>query len=164
MLEPKGLTGGREDAGAKALRVVREDAPDDAVALKPRDRATDERGHMLATLARQNLGIGQARVIVDADMHELPADAALARARIAVDAMAGGREAPQALRVDVHEVAGPRPFITPNDRRGAERGQAREAELAQRAGDRRCPVCRDVRRLAKVGAAATTASQIDRLR
>jgi hypothetical protein len=45
-----------------------------AVALEERDRSAEEPDCCCGLLVAENLGVGQARGVVDRDVHELPAD------------------------------------------------------------------------------------------
>ena len=53
-----------------------------------------------------DLGVGQARVVVDADEDDLVACTASLAASVAVDPMPYGFDASQLLRVDVEQIAG----------------------------------------------------------
>src|SRR5438876_5132817 len=112
-------------------------------------RSAQEANRRLRLLVRQHLGIGEPAVIVDRDVHELPADGLPAAtlgvdARVVVvlaqtvaDALAGtALDPPEPLDVDVHELAGPRALVA--DRLlEPDPPQPTEAEAAQDAGDRR---------------------------
>jgi len=106
--------------GAVARAVVCEYAFDlDAVAAVEGDRAVekgDRRGRFLVV---QDLGVGQAAVVVDGDVHELPADgvadsagrvgvfAVVGRVALAADPFARATDDPaELLHVDVDELAG----------------------------------------------------------
>ena len=88
-------------------------------------------------LVRQDLAVGQARGIIDADMHGLPAGAPLGVATIAGDPMAEPLDPAELLGVDVDQLARPLALVAHDRRPGLERGQLAEPEAAQKAADRR---------------------------
>src|SRR3954449_618722 len=73
--------------------------------------APEEGGDGFLALVVEDLDVGQARAVVDADVHELPADPAAARRAVAVDAMPGPPDAPELLDVDVDQLAGQRTLV-----------------------------------------------------
>ena len=105
-------TDGAQRVGAVRHRVIREEASDaDAAAPEPRDRALQKRGTGGRGGAGQHLGIGEPRGIIDRHVEILPAHPPGAPAAIPVDAMANARHAPQALEIEVQQVADMRPLI-----------------------------------------------------
>jgi len=102
------------------------------VTSEPADRAFEERHRALLTLVGEDLAVGQARGVVDADMHGLPAGAALAVTPVAGDAMADRRDASQLLRIDVEQLARSGALVAHDRRPGLERGQLAEPEAAGR--------------------------------
>jgi hypothetical protein len=97
--------------------VVGHDALDaDAVAGEEVDRPPEEAGRRDCLLVDQHLGVGEAAVVVDRDVDELPAGVADAAAiggvgvgglaaPVAGDAMAGAQDSAELLDVDVDELA-----------------------------------------------------------
>ena len=108
----------------------------DALALEPAQRADQEAGGRLASLVRQDLDIGEARGVVDRDVHELPADLAVLAPPIAGDAMAEPGEAGELLGVEMDQLAGPCAVVAPRRLARFERGQSAEAEPGQVTGHR----------------------------
>ena len=109
MLEAELAAGVAEGLGAIAGAVVGHHARDgDAEAGVVGDGGLEEGDGALLLLVGQDLAEGDARGVVDADVDELPADAAaLALAgAIAGDAMADALEAAELLDVDVDQLAG----------------------------------------------------------
>ena len=119
VLDPERFAGERVDRRAVAAAVVGKEALDiDAVAAVKRDRALQKRDRGRCFLIAEDFGVGEAAVVVDADVDELPADgvAALAgcvgegavvvRAGAAADAFAGAALDPaELLDVDVDKLA-----------------------------------------------------------
>lgn len=93
-------------AGAVGAGVVGEDArDDDALLAVPGERAGEEGGAGVAVFAREDLRVGEARVVVDGNVEEVPASAFAAPATVLEDRLADVPEAVQPLRVDVQELA-----------------------------------------------------------
>src|ERR687897_3299080 len=99
-------------AAAVGRAVVGHDPLDrDALAREPADRALEERHRAGLALVRQHLAVGQARGVVDADVHGLPTSAALAIPAVAGDPMADRRDPPELLGVHVEQLAPPPTLI-----------------------------------------------------
>jgi len=73
---------------------------------EPRDGALQEGAHGVGALVIEHFHVGQARAVVDADMHELPARAARAAGAVAVDAVALAPGPAEFLDVDVDSSPG----------------------------------------------------------
>jgi hypothetical protein len=100
------LAGLSEDTGDVAAAVVGHDALDlDALTTVPAESATKEGDGCLRPFVGQELDVGQAAVIIDADVGELPASAIRAAAPVAGDAVSNPPEAPEFLGVEVEELA-----------------------------------------------------------
>ena len=79
-----------------------------------RDRAessAEERGGVLAVFRGQDFGIGQARVVVDANEDDLPAYALFLPASIPVDPVSHAFDPGELLGVDVEQISGPAVLI-----------------------------------------------------
>jgi hypothetical protein len=71
----EGAASDRVDRGAIGRAVVGDEFLDGhAVAFEERDRAAEERDRGRGLLVGQDLGVGQARGVVDGDMDVVPAD------------------------------------------------------------------------------------------
>ena len=79
-------------------------------AKKARARSSEGRRACRA-LVCELLGVGQTSGVVDGHVHEVPADAAVPAAALGKAPAAALPDTPQALRVEVHEVAGDRPAV-----------------------------------------------------
>ncbi len=90
----------------------------------------------LSALIGQNLDVGQAGVIIDADVGELPADAFDSRAPIAVDAVTHASDTSQFLGIGMQEIPGGIPFITPHRLPRLQVASARQASPSQDATNR----------------------------
>jgi hypothetical protein len=89
-------------------------------------------------LVGQDLGIGQARSVVDRDMEVFPADAAgPVSAAVAGDAVADAGDLAELLGVEVDQLARPRALIAYDRWPRLERGQPAEPAPAQDAADGR---------------------------
>lgn len=75
-------------------------------------------------------------MLVDGDIHALPAGAGHAHPAIAVNAMADAPDLPQILDVQVHQLRGPGAFIPHHGQRRLEGGQLIEPESPQFGRDR----------------------------
>ena len=124
MADAQGAAGDRVHGGDVGRAVVGQHALDrDAVAGVEGDRATQKPDGRCGPLVVEDLGVGQARGIVDGDVHELPARPAAAGARgvgeragvvlfAAGDALAGAAlDASELLDIDVHQLAGAVAFV-----------------------------------------------------
>jgi len=99
------------------------------------DGGGQEGGGRGTFLIGQDLGEGETGVIVDSDMHIIPAQAAGATAEIAMNAGADLAESAQLLDVEVKQIAWGGVLITTNGRGGFEVAQTVEMEPAQDAAD-----------------------------
>lgn len=128
----------REGQRAIAAAVVGEDALDrDAERGVPRDRAREEARGGLRGLLREHFDIRKARVIVDRDVHELPAAAVCASRVVAVDAMPDASDARELLDVEMHELTGSIALVAHDAARPIDGRQAAQAESPQLTSDRR---------------------------
>ena len=116
--------------------VVGHDALDAyAAAGEPTDGTVEEAGASLAALVGQDLGVGEARAVVDGDVQVLPAEASLAAGAIAGDAVADAVDAAELLGVDMDQLAGPGALVAHRRRLGFQRGEPAETEPAQHRPD-----------------------------
>src|SRR5215210_602706 len=111
--------------GAVGGAVVGEQVLDgDAVTAIKRDRASEERDRRGRFLVAEYLGVGQARAVVDRDVHVVPARGPAARAGLvskarrvvpaAGHAVTGAAaDASELLDVDVDQLPGPLALVTP---------------------------------------------------
>ena len=98
--------------------VVGHDALDGhVVSFEPLGGAAEELGRSLAALGVEDLGVGEAGMVVDADMEVLPAAATPTAAPAAADAVANAVDAAELLGVDVDELAGALAFVADDRRR-----------------------------------------------
>ncbi len=137
MLEAEPSAGVAESEGSIAGPVVGHDAIDRNAEFGIVGDSGVQEGHGAAlALIGHNPGKGDPRCVVDADVDELPADAAMAALTgpIAGDAMADLVETPELLDVDMDELAGPVALVSP-DRLGRLQGlQPVEAQAAKHPG------------------------------
>ena len=132
-----GATGGGKDTRAVGEAVIAEESTDpDPTAPVPARRPSEEAGTRRRILGGEHLDVGHAGRIIDGDMKKFPADTPGATAAIAVNAMADALNAPEALHIDVEEVAGVRPLIATGGCRRLARGHAIEAPARQDPRDR----------------------------
>ena len=90
MLDVEGLTGVAKGAAEISRAVVGHDPLDGhPKGREPGDGALEEGHGTFLALVRQDLGVGEARGVVDADMQEVPADPAAALGSITGEAMTG---------------------------------------------------------------------------
>jgi len=101
-----------DGAGAIGRAVVGEQAagPDSSSCEEAESTIQEGFGGVLA-LVGEDFDVGEAGVIIDAGVDELPADAAYVFGSIAVDAMADPADACQLLSIDVQQVARSRVLI-----------------------------------------------------
>jgi len=115
------------------------------VRSKPGERALEEADGIRPGRRRQHFGVRQPARIVDADMHVLPADSLHAGAPIPRDPVPDAADAPEALDIDVEELAGGRPFVAQDRGPGRQRWKPPQALAAQDAAHRGAwetePVC-----------------------
>ena len=124
-------------AGAIAGTVIGEHAGDgDAEAGVVIDGSLQESRRRRRFLVRQDLREGDAGVVVDGDMHVLPAGAMDAAAAVAGDAATDSPETSDLLDVEVEEIAGSGMFIAHDGRSRFQIADATEVEAAQDAADR----------------------------
>jgi hypothetical protein len=97
----------REVVGVEAGSVVGEHTPcGDAEALEVGHGCGQEAGGGVRLFVRVECGVGDAGVIIDGDVEELPACSTSLVPGVAGDAMAGLDDAGELLDVDVQQVAG----------------------------------------------------------
>jgi hypothetical protein len=119
MAQPQGSAALAKHARQIAAAIVGEHAlTGDAARPIPRDGPSDEAGARGSPLLRQDLDVGQPRVIVDRDVDVLPAGARRALLAVAMHPVPGLVKAPQALDVEMDHVAGRRPLVALHRRRG----------------------------------------------
>jgi len=110
--QPQGLANVVEEVGAIAVAVVGEQALDrDSLGCEPGDSAAQELAAAARVLIGEDFGIGDAGMVIDGHVHELPAGAATSGAPPSSDAMTGLRETAQLLRIQVQQIAGPAPLV-----------------------------------------------------
>src|SRR6266566_3627346 len=123
--------GGRPSVRAVAVAVVAEDAFDgDAAVAVPAEGAAEEGDAIGGALARQQLCVGQARVVIDREVQVLPAGVTVAREPVAMDALADRPETAELLDVDVNELARPLALVA-DDRAPCRSRQPRDAIAAE---------------------------------
>src|SRR5262245_54551429 len=99
-------TGVAKGARQVPAAVVGQHTLDDHLAVgPPGDRPTQKRRARGALLIGQDLDVGHATVIIDGDMHVLPADAAGPLAAIAMNSMPDAANAPERFDIEVEHVA-----------------------------------------------------------
>src|SRR4029450_11386634 len=100
------------------------------------DRCLEEGDRAALLLVRHDLGEGDAGVIVDADVHVFPAEAALLTlaSPVAGDAVSDLIELAELFDVDVDQLAGMLALIAPHRLGGLERAEPVEPEPPQDAG------------------------------
>src|SRR5580704_5403101 len=128
VLEPGPGAGGAEGMAAVSRTIVGHDPLDvDAVTGEPIERAAEEGNGVFLLLVRQELGVGQARGVVDTDVQRLPTDAVVAvdgSAAAPGDAVANALDAAEFLGVAVQEFARPLTLIAYDGRHRIERLQS----------------------------------------
>ena len=116
-LRPASVAGLAEGVAAIGRAVVGHDPLDgDAEAGEPGQRPLEEGHGALLALVGQDLGVGEARGVVDADVQEVPADAALLAAPVAGDAVADAVDPAELLDVEVDQLAGPLALVADRSR------------------------------------------------
>src|SRR4030095_11908832 len=90
----------------------------DAAGPIPGDRTLEKRTAGGTALVRQDLDVGQPRVIVDRDVDVLPAGPRRAPLAIAMHPVPGLVGAAQPLDVEMNQVAGGGPLVALHGRRG----------------------------------------------
>ena len=102
-----------EELGAAAGAVVSHEALDlDAMDPEEGESTDQEASCGLFALVGQDLGIGEARGIIDTDVEELPSRASSALTVIAVDAVTNPLDASELLDVEVDKLPGMLALIT----------------------------------------------------
>ncbi len=125
-----------KEAGAIAGTVIGKHTGDgDAQAGVVVDGGLQEGGCGRGFLVGKDLREGNAGVVVDGDMHVLPARAMDAAATVAGDAATDGLETSDLLDVEVEEIAGSGMFVTHDGRSRFQIANAAEVEAAQDAAD-----------------------------
>ena len=123
-----------EDAGAIAGAVIGEHArdgnPQTGVVV---DGGLEESGGRAGFLVGQDLREGDARMIIDGDMHILPAGTMNAAAAVAGDTTTDRLDATDLFDVEVEQIARCGMFITQNGRGGLQIADAAEMKAAQNA-------------------------------
>jgi hypothetical protein len=109
----------------------------DAVAAEPAERPVEEGDGAGLALVGENLAVGEPCGIVDRDVQDFPAAMAAGPGAIAGDAVADAVDPAELLGVDVEQLAGAGALVADHGRPGLERGEAAEAEAAQRQADGR---------------------------
>src|SRR5213078_4710234 len=103
---PELETGVAPEAGVVGFGVVADHSLDrDAVFGVPAGGAGEEGGAVLLALSWQQLGVGEAGVVVDRDVQVLPASARAAFDAVLEDPFADVVEAAEFLAVDVQQLA-----------------------------------------------------------
>jgi len=119
------------------LGVVAEYSLDrDGVFCVPADGALEEGGAVFLALAWQQLGVGEAGVVVDRDVQVLPAGARAALHTVLEDPLADVVETAELLGVDMQQLARTLALIT-HPRIALRAGQPRAAGATQDLADRR---------------------------
>ena len=136
MFEAEGGDGGAHGVGAVAGAIVGVNAlGGDAMLLKEGESGVEEGDGALGGFIGEELGEGQAAVIVDGDVEIFPPGAAgVIVLAVAGDAVAGARDAGELLDVEVEEFAWVGALVALDWRRRGELGEAL-AVAAQEAGD-----------------------------
>jgi len=110
----------------------------DSVTAIPSQRTLEECGRGVALFVGQDLDISQPGVVVDGDMHVLPAGATDTLAAIAVDPMSySAGDSPQFLDIQVNQFAWPFAFVATCRLLRLQQGQALEARPPKDPGDGR---------------------------
>jgi len=104
---------------------------------EPCERVFEETDGALLLLVGHERGVGEAGGVIDGDVEELPAGAALAAlaCAIAADAVADAIDAAEFLGVDMDQFAGPFPLVAVDLAGRVEGSELAEAEPAQRGPD-----------------------------
>ena len=138
VLEPGGNDRLAEVAAAVGGAVVGHHALDgDAEAGKPSQGPLEERHRALFALVGEDFRVGQAGGIVDADVEEIPADAAAAAGSITGDAVSNAVDLAELLDVKVDQLAGAVALVADRLESEVERGESAEAAPAQDEADGR---------------------------
>jgi hypothetical protein len=134
-------TGVAEVVAAIGIAVVGHDPLElDAVAGEPGERPFEEGNRAGLALVRQDLGVRQARGVIDRDVQVLPADATVAvdhAGPAAGDAVADAGDLAELLGVDVDELTGTLALVAHDWCRRIEALEAAETEATQDGSDGR---------------------------
>jgi hypothetical protein len=131
------LTEAAEDEGLIAGAIIGEHLADgDAEAAVIGQGGGEEGSGRGRLLIGQDLGEGDAGVIVDGDMDEVPAQAAGTAALVAMNAVADLGEAAEFLDIEMQQIAGGSMFVALRRGGGLQIAQAIEFEPSQQAADR----------------------------
>ncbi len=122
-------TGGGKGAGAVAVAVVGEQAshPDAELSVIVQGGVQEGDGGG-GGLVGQDVGEGEARVVVDGDVHVCPAGARADAATTAIGTKGDGAEAAQHLDIQVEQIAGRGVFVADAGRSRFEIAQAMDAD------------------------------------
>ena len=135
MSEVEGVAGAGEVFGAIGGSAIGEQRADfDAVSGVELEGLLESEHDALDALIWEQAGEGQAGVIIDGDVEEFEACAAIADGTIAGGADSGTAKAAESLDVEMKQVAWPSAFVTANRRLGIEGGEAVETVAAQDPG------------------------------
>ncbi len=125
-----------EEARAIARAVVGEQTTNgDAEGAVVTDRGVEESHRGVAAFIGQDLREGEAGVVVNSDMHELPASAATGPRAISGNAMTGAEEAAELLDVEMQQIAGGGMFVAAQGPSRFEIADTVQAGAAQDAAD-----------------------------
>ena len=108
--------------------------------FEPGDGPRGEPDRAFLAFIRQDLGIGQARGVIDGDVDKFPAGSALVALSppIAGDAMADAVDSAEVLDVNMDQLTGPLALIADDLGLGVEAGEAAKAASAQGKADGGC--------------------------
>ena len=96
-----------EEARAIARAIVGQQTTNvDAEGAVVSDRSMEESHGGVAAFIRQDLREGEAGVVVDGDVNELPASTGTGPRAVSCDAMTGAEEAAELLDVEMQQIAG----------------------------------------------------------
>ncbi len=125
-----------EEARAVARAVVGQQTTNaDAERAVVTDCGVEESDGGVAAFIGQDLREGQPGVVVNSDMHELPAGAATALGLVGGNAMTGAEEASELLDVEMQQIAGGGMFVAAQGPSRFEIADTAEAFAAQNAAD-----------------------------
>ena len=93
--------GAKESGHVAAAVIAHHPANDDAPGRKPGQGPAEKGGAGGRELVGQDLDVGDATVVIDGDVHVLPADAAPSPPTVAVDPVADAVDAAQRLDIDM---------------------------------------------------------------
>ncbi|MGB8771663.1 MAG: hypothetical protein WCC92_18770 [Candidatus Korobacteraceae bacterium] len=126
------LAGGGKSPGAIAMAVVgKQTAHADAELSVVSESGAQESNGGGGALVGENVGEGDARMIVDSDVHLGPSGTWTAAATTAIGAEGDGAEAAQHLDIQVQQIARVRVLITDSGRRWFEIAEASQTTTAK---------------------------------